>query len=212
MHDSLSDSLFNSLPDSLHESATLYTLGMLDPRDKLAFEDRLALDPKLSALVGELERVTGAVLVAQARQTGLRPSPALKDRILARTWEVVQHRFPVAVVSALREAKLPPPQPGGVVAFADADGILDWVSPAFEEMCGYRLEEMRGRKAGSRLRGELSQGEAATRLHRAVHLREAVVQRIVNYRKDGTPYWVEINLRPVSAGFVASERHLGLAA
>ena len=200
------------MQDSLQENATLYSLGLLDPLEVPAFEERLFADPKLVAMVRELERVNGAILTAEASRIGLRPPPRLKQRILERIWDVVQHRFPETVVSALLEAHLPPPSPGRVIAFANHEGILDWVSPAFIEMCGYTLEEMRGLKAGSRLRGELSHGEAADRLHYAVHHRQPVVQRIVNYRKRGTPYWVEIDLRPVSVGFVALERRLGLAA
>jgi hypothetical protein len=36
-----------------------------------------------------------------------------------------------------------------------------------------------------------------------------VIQKIINYRKDGTAYLVEINLHPVSSGFVAIETGLG---
>lgn len=200
------------MQESIHESATLYSLGLLDAGEAAIFEDRLGADAKLAALVQELNELNGSILTAEARIIA-RPAPAhLKGRILDRIATTIQHRFPFKVISALQEANHPQPRPGSVVAFADGDGILDWVSPAFEEMCGYRLEEMRGLKAGTRLRGELSQAEAKERLHSAVHRRVAVVQQIVNYRKDGIPYLVEIDLRPVSAGFVAVERRLGLAA
>ena len=197
---------------SLHESATLYSLGLLNPEEAALFEDRLGADPKLAALLKELNELNASILTAEARIVGRAAPAPLKGRILERIATAVQHRFPLSVIAALREADLPPPRLGSIVAFADGEGVLDWVSPSFEEMCGYRLEEMRGLKAGSRLRGELSQPEAKERLHHAVQRRAPVVQRIVNYRKDGTPYWVEIDLRPVSSGFVAMERALGLAA
>jgi len=200
------------MQESIHEAATLYSLGLLEAGEAAIFEDRLGADPKLAAFLQELTELNGSILTAEAR-IAARPAPGyLKGRILERIATAVQHRFPFKVISALQEAAHPQPRIASVVAFADREGILDWVSPAFEEMCGYRLEEMRGLKAGTRLRGELSQAEAKQRLTNAVAQRIPVVQRIVNYRKNGVPYLVEIDLRPVSTGFVAVERSLGLAA
>ena len=197
------------MQDSIHEDATLYSLGLLSPDQAAAFEDRISGDPALARLVRELAELSGAVLISEARQINLRPSPLVKARVLSRIEFAVQ--YPRSVTLAMLEAHLPPPKPGEAVAFADREGILDWVSPAFSELCGYSLEEMRGLRAGTRLRGALSQQEAKSRLRNAVEHRVPVVQRIVNYRKDGVPYWVEIDLHPVSAGFVALERGLGLA-
>ena len=200
------------MPKSLHDSATLYSLGLLDAQEVPRFEDHLAVDPKLAALVRDLHELSGAILTTDARQNAVLPSSILKTRIMNAILTIPQHRFPIAVLSALAEARLAIPKPGVPVAFANEDGILDWVSPGFERMCGFELAEMRGLKAGSRLRGELSHPEAKERLHNAVLRRLPVVQRIINYRKNGTPYLVEIDLRPVAAGFVAMERELPLAA
>ena len=198
--------------NSFHEHAVLYSLGLLDARDIPMFEDQLERDPELAALVRHLHEVNGAILISDARKNALIPSPALKSRVTEAILTIPQHRFPSIVLAALDEAGFPKPKPGVAVAFADSNGILDWVSPTFEKMSGYELREMRGLKAGSRLRGELSQAEAKERLHNAVQHRIPVVQRIVNYRKNGTPYLVEIDLRPVRPGFVAVERVLSLAA
>ena len=55
-------------------------------------------------------------------------------------------------------------------------------------------------------------------MRKAVHDYEPCRERLINYRKDGSPYWVDIEITPImdDAGaplfMVARERELALAA
>ena len=73
---------------------------------------------------------------------------------------------------------------------------MEWVSPAFSEMCGYSLEELQGRRLGPILQGEKTDGAAAARLRSAVKEARPCRETLVNYHKNGTPYLVEVAIAP----------------
>jgi PAS domain S-box-containing protein len=94
------------------------------------------------------------------------------------------------------------------LVYADERGLVRWVNPAFSILCGHTPEELQGRTAGRMLRGPDSCPKAMERLRHAVQAHEPVLQQIVNYHKDGTAYLVEIDLRPVTGGYIALEREI----
>jgi PAS domain S-box-containing protein len=96
----------------------------------------------------------------------------------------------------------------------DEAGCIEWVNEGFVRCCGYTLEEARGQKPGKLLQGPASDGETIQRLHRAVAEAKECDCQIVNYRKDGTAYAVQITLSPLFedhalVGFLAVEEDLG---
>ena len=94
------------------------------------------------------------------------------------------------------------------------DRLVQWVNPAFIEMCGYSLDELRGKSLGPILQGEKTDRETAARMRRAVHEYQPCRETILNYHKNGDSYWVEIAITPIldDAGeplwLVAREREL----
>jgi PAS domain S-box-containing protein len=83
------------------------------------------------------------------------------------------------------------------VLIADSRGHVTYMNQACEDIAGYSLQDLAGRSAGSVLQGPAT--EECTRLA----LREAVAEarpfhgEILNYRKDGTPFWNELSVTPV---------------
>jgi PAS domain S-box-containing protein len=73
---------------------------------------------------------------------------------------------------------------------------VEWVNPEFSAMCGYALQELAGKSLGPILQGEKTDREVAEHMRQAVHEGRACHETILNYHKDGTPYWVEIDIRP----------------
>jgi len=103
--------------------------------------------------------------------------------------------------------------PEEMLVLTDGEGRVEWVNEAFSRMCGYTLEELRGQRPGRLLQGAKSDPAAVALLRDAVNSFQACDCRIVNYRKDGTPYQVLISLRPVFVGgrldgFFAVEREI----
>ena len=87
-------------------------------------------------------------------------------------------------------------QPEAIV-MSGPDGLVQWINPAFSAMCGYTLEELRGKKLGPILQGEKTDRETAARIRKAVHACRACRETILNYHKSGLPYWVEISITPI---------------
>jgi diguanylate cyclase (GGDEF)-like protein/PAS domain S-box-containing protein len=97
------------------------------------------------------------------------------------------------------------------VLITDAAGRTEWVNEAFERVTGYSLDELRGRTPGSVLQGPETDPETVARMREAVRAGEGFRAEIVNHRKDGRPYWIEINATPILTpqgalgGFIAVE-------
>ncbi len=70
------------------------------------------------------------------------------------------------------------------------------VSPAFERMSGYSAAECVGRSPRF-LQGPQTDRTTLDRIRKALATGRPVRERLVNYRKDGSTYWVELDLAPV---------------
>ena len=96
------------------------------------------------------------------------------------------------------------------IAIADAETQeIRFVNSAFERMTGYTAAEMMGRNCRV-LQGPASAPEAVARLRDAIAASKPVRVEILNYRKDGTPYWSDLSIAPIrrpdgtAKGFVSA--------
>ena len=188
------------------ELAALYALGLLTGDEKRAFEHVLIRNRELLQIFKHLCDVQAAVMKAEANRMTLTPAPGLKNRLLQKIGQIQQMRLPGEVLVAFNEALLPYPQEREAVVYACPEGYLKWACPGFTRLCGYTLEELKGRKPGPMLQGPETDPASAEALHLALQNRKPLVQRMVNYHRSGASYVVEIDLRPVSNGFIALER------
>lgn len=72
-----------------------------------------------------------------------------------------------------------------------------WLNDAFTAMSGYSLEDLRGTEPGTLLQGRDTDPEAARAISQAASHRRDVRVEILNYARDGRPYWVDLRLTPV---------------
>lgn len=77
------------------------------------------------------------------------------------------------------------------------DCPIVYVSPVFESLTGYSADEILGRNCRI-LRGPDADGEAAERVRAAVQSRRAERVVLRNRRKDGTPFWNELTIFPIT--------------
>lgn len=91
----------------------------------------------------------------------------------------------------------------------DTSGCITEINPAFSQLCGYRFEEVKGRKPGAILQGEATTGESIEAIRQAIRERRACEVEMVNYHKDQTTYRVSIQVRPI---FSATGAHEGFEA
>lgn len=77
-----------------------------------------------------------------------------------------------------------------------ADDTLVYVNEGFERLTGYDAETVLGRNCRF-LQGEGTDQEATDELRAAIDAEEATTVELVNYRRDGTPFWNQVQLSPV---------------
>lgn len=71
------------------------------------------------------------------------------------------------------------------------------VNAAFEKMTGYSSEDVLG-KNPRMLQGPDSDPETRRRIKESLTRWKPVCEEILNYRKDGTSFWVELNIAPLA--------------
>lgn len=164
------------LADLLQDRATLFATGTMPASERDAFEVLLAYHGELRDLVAGLQEVTAKLALADA--DAATPPQALRDRILREL------------------PSLPPLEPESFVV-TDPAGCIEWVNPAFTAMCGYTLDELRGRKPGTLLQGPGTDPAGVERIRTALRLRLPCRETLVNYHKDGSRYRADVRIAPI---------------
>jgi PAS domain S-box-containing protein len=82
------------------------------------------------------------------------------------------------------------------VIISGPDDVIEWVNQGFTELTGYTLEEAVGKKPEF-LRGPDTPPEAAKRIDEKKNRLVAFHDTILNYRKDGTPIWMQMHVTPL---------------
>jgi PAS domain S-box-containing protein len=73
-----------------------------------------------------------------------------------------------------------------------------FVNEAVERMTGYRPDELLGRSPRL-FQGADTDPEACRRMREALEARQPIKEVLINYRKDGTPFWNELEIVPIAA-------------
>jgi PAS domain S-box-containing protein len=184
------------LTEFLQDQAALYAAGIMTAQEREHFELVLEFHHELRAFVAGLLDVRTLVTRSLGPAAGVAPSPGVKARLSGVIASRPQHFTPEGMV------------------MCGPDRLVQWINPAFSAMCGYSLDELRGKNLGPILQGEKTDPEAAARMRRAVHEYRPCSETILNYHKNGTPYWAEVAITPIfdEAGqplwLVAREREL----
>ncbi|NJO52672.1 MAG: PAS domain-containing protein, partial [Leptolyngbyaceae cyanobacterium RM2_2_4] len=76
------------------------------------------------------------------------------------------------------------------------DNPIVYANPAFSRITGYQPEEIIGRNCRF-LQGAETDPEAVAQLRRAIQQRREIRTTLLNYRKDGQPFWNELKISPV---------------
>ena len=72
-----------------------------------------------------------------------------------------------------------------------------YVNQAFQKMTGYSPEEVIG-KTPRILQGPKSDPAALQRIHDALSSWQPIREELINCRKDGTPFWVDLSIFPIA--------------
>lgn len=83
------------------------------------------------------------------------------------------------------------------VVITDAKGLTVYVNQGFERLTGYDLEFMRGKKPGSVLQGPDTDPGTIARIREHLRTRQSFYDEILNYDKQGSPYWISLSITPI---------------
>jgi methyl-accepting chemotaxis protein len=83
------------------------------------------------------------------------------------------------------------------VVISDAQGRIEYVNAGFVKMTGFSAEEAFGKKPGQLLQGAHTDQAAVERIRAKLHAHEPVFEQILNYTKDGEPYWLSLSINPI---------------
>jgi hypothetical protein len=88
--------------------------------------------------------------------------------------------------------------PTGIVISdpAQPDCPIVFMNPAFTAITGYGPEDVLGRNCRF-LQGKGTDPDAVTRVRRAIAAARPVTVEMLNYRRDGKPFWNELRIAPV---------------
>lgn len=182
--------------------AHLYAVGALGKPERASFEEDMRSDEELRSLAIELCEIATESALASL-DLSIRPPSSLKTRVMSRIREV-----PIDILRAfdLHDNE-------GFV-MTNPRGEIQWVNSDFSDMCGYKLDEIRGKKPGHFLQGPATDPTAVEKMRQAIATDRPVHVEMVNYHKNGSPYWVSISLSPVldetrnTRCYVAIEREI----
>ena len=86
-----------------------------------------------------------------------------------------------------------------MVTILDKDGRVEWVNPAFTEITGYRIEEIAGKDPRSVMRGADTDKSITQAIDEDIAQGKSVSGKMLHYKKNGTPIWVEFERQTVRA-------------
>lgn len=82
------------------------------------------------------------------------------------------------------------------IIITDVEGRVRWVNQGFEQISGYKLEEVVGKSPGSFLQGQDTDPRTIAYMSEKIARREPFSTEILNYHKNGNPYWLKLNIYP----------------
>ena len=102
-----------------------------------------------------------------------------------------------AIDVELQKLSLIASQTDNVAIVTNPQGQIEWVNHSFHKLTGYTLAEAIGKRPGDLLQGEKTSKETVDSIRNALAMKEPFSGEILNYSKEGRPYWLLLNINPV---------------
>jgi PAS domain S-box-containing protein len=96
------------------------------------------------------------------------------------------------------------------VVLTDGAGITLWVNAAFQRLTGYTMGEARGRSPGSLLKGPGTDPVTMLRTREQLKNRAPFTTEVLNYRKDGSSFWMHVDAQPIFRADGSLEYFIGV--
>ncbi len=103
----------------------------------------------------------------------------------------------ILMQAELRLTSLIARETDNAVIITGSDGLAEWVNQSFERISGYTLGNIKGIIPGKLLQGRETDPLIVKEIETAINKRESIETDLLNYHKDGHPYWVRLQIQPV---------------
>ena len=84
-----------------------------------------------------------------------------------------------------------------IIVLTDVEGKITWVNDAFEKCSEYTFDEVLGKKPGEILQGPETSQQTIEYISDSIKKEKKLKVEILNYKKSGEAYWVEMNIEPI---------------
>lgn len=88
-------------------------------------------------------------------------------------------------------------QTTNAIIITDLEGRIQWVNAGFTRLTGYESDDVIGYNPGHILQGQDSDPAVIEHMHQSLQQQQSFTADIINYRKNKTPYWVQITCNPL---------------
>ncbi|MBX2825497.1 MAG: PAS domain-containing protein, partial [Gammaproteobacteria bacterium] len=105
--------------------------------------------------------------------------------------EDVHQREEIAMLSLVAE------KTDNLVVITDASERIEYVNSGFLRLTGYSKEECIGQNPGKLLQGKDTNPETKQKIREKIQSQQPFYDEILNYSKQGEPYWVSLAINPV---------------
>lgn len=101
-----------------------------------------------------------------------------------------------------------------VIVITDSEEKIEWVNKSFYNLTGYSQKEIIGKKPGALLQGAETSQEHIEGMRSGIRSKKPFNQVILNYNKDGKPYWLDCSISPIYnangelSNFIAIQRDI----
>lgn len=134
------------------------------------------------------------------RQTEIEEAKRTVDlKVEERTRDLVQANELLAQKTAeAQKLALVARYTDNAVTITDANAQVEWINEGFTRITGFQLAEIQGWPNSGFNAGEKTCQQTLAELRRAIDNRKGYNAEIISYRKTGEPYWLAIELRPIT--------------
>jgi PAS domain S-box-containing protein len=163
-------------------------------------------------VIDRISALATGVRVGGPSIAGLAAEESVSDEITA-LGEAIHHARANAELSVreLERLALVARNTTNAVVITDLERRITWVNEGFTRITGYTLDEVIGRVPGDFLQTDQTDPKAILEMREALREQRPCRVEILNRSKDGTDYWLDLEIQPVRdasglvTGFMAIE-------